>query len=399
MMRRHSTGYGRALVIVAAMAIVLAACGGGSSKSSSSGGNKTTVAFAFVGPLTGPNANLGINSRNGASVAVKAANAAQTKYNFVLKDFDTQGDPAQAPGQAAKYEADNQIVAVIGPTFSGETKAVLPSLNDAGLVMVSPSATNVQLPTVVPNGKVFHRVIPDDDVQAQGVASYIEKKIKPKTVALINDNSDYGKGLWDGVLKDLGTAGVNVSVTDTVQPGGTDYSAAVNKVKAANVDLVFYGGYYSDAGRLKKQLSDAGVKAGFISGDGSLDPGFIVSSGAAGGEGALITCPCKLATTDAGGDLGKFANDYKAQWNKDAGTYSSEGFDTANLLIKGVEAGNTTRAKVLDYVNTFQNSSYTGISKTIQFETSGNVKSGDVFVYEVKGGKLALLGSAVDLTK
>jgi len=398
-MRRHSTGYSGALVIVAAMAIVLAACGSSNKSSSGSSSGKTTVAFAFVGPLTGPNANLGINSRNGAAVAVKQANAAQTKYNFVLKDFDTQGDPAQAPGQAAKYTADNQILAVIGPTFSGETKAVLPSLNDAGLVMVSPSATNVQLPTVVPNGKVFHRVIPDDDVQAQGVASYIEKKIKPKTVALINDNSDYGKGLWDGVLKDLAGAGINATVTDTVQPGGTDYSAAVNKVKAANVDLVFYGGYYSDAGRLKKQLSDAGVKATFISGDGSLDPGFIVSSGAAGGEGALITCPCKLATTDAGGDLGKFATDYKAQWNKDAGTYSSEGFDTANILIKGVEAGNTTRAKVLDYVNTLQSTPYTGISKPIQFETSGNVKSGDVFVYEVKGGKLTLLGSAVQLTQ
>ena len=396
-MRRHTTGYGRGLVIVAAMAIVLAACGGGSSKSSSSG--KTTVAFAFVGPLTGPNANLGINSRNGAAVAVKQANTAQSKYLFKLNDYDTQGDPAQAPGQAAKYEADPQVLAVIGPTFSGETKAVLPSLNDAGLVMVSPSATNVQLPTVVPNGKVFHRVIPDDDVQAQGVASYIEKKIQPKTVALINDNSDYGKGLWEGVLKDLGTAGINVSVTDTVQPGGTDYSAAVNKVKAANVDLVFYGGYYSDAGRLKKQLSDAGVKAGFISGDGSLDPGFIVSSGAAGGEGALITCPCKLASADAGGNLGTFATNYKAQWSKDAGTYSSEGFDTANILIKGVEAGNTTRAKLLDYVNTLQTTPYNGISKAIQFEPSGNVKSGDVFVYEVKNGKLALLGSAVDLTK
>ena len=124
-----------------------------------------------------------------------------------------------------------------------------------------------------------------------------------------------------------------------------------------------------------------------------------MSSGAAGGEGALITCPCKLATTDAGGTLGTFATDYKAQWSKDTGTYSSEGFDSASMLIKGVEAGNTTRAKLLDYVNTFQNTPYQGISKTIQFEPNGNVKSGDVFVYVVKGGKLALLGSAVTLTQ
>jgi len=395
MKRRANKGFGLLVVVVAAMAMIAAACGGSSKKSAKG----TTVAFAFVGPLTGPNANLGINSRNGAAVAVKQANANQTKYNFVLKDFDTQGDPAQAPGQAAKYEADPQILAVVGPTFSGETKAVLPSLNDAGLVMVSPSATNVQLPNVVPNGKVFHRVIPDDDVQAKGVADYVIAKIKPKTIALIHDNSDYGKGLWEGVLKDLDAAGIKEPVTDAVQPGGTDYSAAVNKVKAGNVDMVFYGGYYSDAGRLKKQLSDAGVKASFISGDGSLDPGFIVSSGAAGGEGALITCPCKLASADAGGALATFANDYQTQWSKAAGTYSSEGFDTANLLIKGVETGNTTRAKLLDYVNTYQNNAYAGISKSIQFETTGNVKTGDVFVYEVKNGKLVLLGSAINLSK
>jgi branched-chain amino acid transport system substrate-binding protein len=396
-MRRPKSGTRRILAVMAVAAVVLAACGSSKKSSTGSTSGKTTVAFAFVGPLTGANANLGLNSRDGAAVAVKQANAASTKYNFVLKSFDTQGDPAQAPGQAAKYIADTQVVAVIGPTFSGETKAVLPSLNDAGLVMISPSATNVALPTIVPNGKSFHRVIPDDDVQAKGVSDYVLKKIKPKNVALIHDNSDYGKGLWDGVLKNLDTAGIKTPVTDAVQPGGTDYSAAVNKVKAANVDMVFYGGYYSDAGRLKKQLTDAGVKATFVSGDGSLDPGFIVSSGAAGGEGALITCPCKLATADAGGALGTFAKDYKTQISKDPGTYSSEGFDSANILVKGVEAGNTTRAKLLSYVNTL--GSYTGISKVIEFEANGNVKKGDVFVYEVKSGKLTPLGSTVDLTK
>src|SRR5437588_8042484 len=147
MKRRLNSGSGRVVVAVAAAAIVLAACGGGggSKKASTGAGGKQTVAFAFVGPLTGANANLGLNSRDGAAVAIKEANAKGSKYNYVLKSYDTQGDPAQAPGQAAKYIADTQVLGVIGPTFSGETKAVLPSLSDAGLVMVSPSATNVQL--------------------------------------------------------------------------------------------------------------------------------------------------------------------------------------------------------------------------------------------------------------
>jgi branched-chain amino acid transport system substrate-binding protein len=381
----------------------MAACGKDKNESSTAttaaggGGGKRTVAIAFVGPKTGPNANLGINIRDGSRVALKEANAKSTKYNYVLKEFDTQGDPALAPAQKDKYIPDKQVVAVVGPTFSGETKAVLPDLENAGLVMVSPSATNVALPTVVPNSRVFHRVIPDDDVQAKGVSDYILKKIKAKNVALIHDNTEYGKGLWEGVLKLLGAGGVKTAVTDAIDPKSQDYSAAVNKVKAASPDVVFYGGYYNEAGRLKKQLTDAGVKSTFVSGDGSLDPGFIVSSGAAGGEGALITCPCKLATADAAGKVGQFARTYKQEIGKDPGTYSSEGYDAFRILVQGIEAGNDTRPKLLDYVENF--GSFDGISKVVSFETNGNVKTGDVFVYEVKGGKLTELGSTVDLTK
>jgi branched-chain amino acid transport system substrate-binding protein len=382
--------------------LTMAACGsdddgGSSSATTAGGGEKKTIAFAFQGPLTGPNASLGINIRDGATVALKEANAASEKYNYILKPFDTQGDPAQAPGQKDKYIPDQEVVAVLGPTFSGETKAVIPSLEEAGLVMISPSATAVDIPDVVKGGKVFHRIIPDDGVQAAGVADYFQKVVKPKSVALIHDNTDYGKGLFEGVLKLLDEKGIKTAVTDAVQPAGTDYSAAVNKVKAANVDVVFYGGYYSDAGRLKKQLSDAGIKAKFVSGDGSLDNGFVTAAGAAGGEGALLTCPCKWATESAPGKLGAFAKKYKAEIKKDPGTYSTEGYDAVKLLVAGVEDGKTTRAQLLEYIEGL--TSYEGIGKTIEFEDNGNVKGGDVFVYEVKAGKITELGSTKDLAK
>jgi branched-chain amino acid transport system substrate-binding protein len=394
--RKHSFRLGSAILI---SLVVLGACGS-DDKTSTEGGatdGKKKVAIGMVGPLTGDNANLGVNIRDGVKVAIDEWNKKSTKYSYQLKEFDTQGDPAQAPGQKDKYIPDSSILGIVGPAFSGETKAVIPDLNAAGLVMVSASATNVALPTVVPDSKVFHRIIPDDDVQAKGVTEYVTKVIKPKKVALINDNTEYGKGLWEGVVKLLKEAGIDVSTTDSVDPKSQDFSAAVNKVKAARVDMVFYGGYYAEAGRLKKQLADAGVKAKFISGDGSLDPGFIASSGAAGGEGALLTCPCRLATPDLPGKAGEFAKSYKAEVGRDPGTYSSEGYDAASLLIAGIEAGNDTREKLLSYVENL--SSFDGVSKTIQFEANGNVKAGDVFVYEVKSGKLTELGRTSELAK
>jgi branched-chain amino acid transport system substrate-binding protein len=399
-MFRGRRSAGRLGIAVLVSLVVLGACGGGGKNKTAEGGStngKKTVGIGFVGALTGDNANLGVNIRDGAKVAIDEWNKKSQKFTYKLKEFDTQGDPAQAPGQKDKYIPDSSILGIVGPGFSGETKAVLPDLNQAGLVMVSPSATNAALPTVVPDSKVFHRIIADDDVQAKGVTDYVIKVIKPKKVALLNDNTEYGKGLWGGVVKLLTEAGIDTSTTDSIDPKSQDFSAAVNKVKAARVDMVFYGGYYSEAGRLKKQLSDAGVKAKFISGDGSLDPGFIASSGAAGGEGALLTCPCRLATPDLPGKAGEFAKNYKALNGRDPGTYSSEGYDATSLLIAGVEAGNDTREKLLSYVENL--AGFDGVSKNIQFEANGNIKSGDVFVYEVKSGKLAELGRTSELAK
>ncbi|HEY4410918.1 MAG TPA: branched-chain amino acid ABC transporter substrate-binding protein [Acidimicrobiia bacterium] len=401
MLRRRNT-VGRLGIALLLSSVVLGACGGGggSKNKASEGGStngKKTVALGFVGPLTGDSANLGVNIRDGAKVAIDEWNKKGGPITYQLKEFDTQGDPAQAPTQKDRYIPDASVLGIVGPAFSGETKAVLPDLEQAGLVMISASATNAALPTVVPNSKVFHRIIADDDVQAQGVSDYVVKVIKPKKVALINDNTEYGKGLWEGVVKLLTAAKIDTTTTDSVDPKSQDFSAAVNKVKAAKVDMVFYGGYYSEAGRLKKQLSDAGVKAKFLSGDGSLDPGFITSSGAAGGEGALLTCPCRLATPDLPGKAGQFATSYKALNGRDPGTYSSEGYDAASMLIAGIEAGNDTRAKLLSYVDTL--SSFDGVSKKIEFAPNGNIKAGDVFVYEVKAGKLTELGQTSELAK
>jgi branched-chain amino acid transport system substrate-binding protein len=391
----------RSLSVLAIAALTFSACGddGGDETQSGTGqtgGDTRTYAIAFVGPLTGDNANLGINIRNGAKVAVQEANKAGGP-KIELKEFDTQGDPAQATTLKERFVNDQSIIGIVGPTFSGETRAVMQPLQEANLVMVSASATNAQLPTAVPNQTVFHRLVPDDDVQGQGVADYVTKKLAVKRAAYVHDNSEYGKGLADGTRQLLEKAGVTTVANDAIDPRSQDFSAAVNRLRSANADLIFYGGYYSEAGRLRKQLVDGNVRTRFVSGDGSLDQGFITAAGAAGAEGAQMTCACKLATEDAGGKLGEFAKNYKSANGAAAGTYSTEGYDSASLLIKGIKDGKTDRRALLDYVETL--GTYQGVGKDISFEANGNIKATGVFVYEVKGGKLAVLGTTEEFAR
>jgi branched-chain amino acid transport system substrate-binding protein len=380
------------LAVVLMLGMAMAGCGkddkGTKASTGTTGGAKTTVKLAFVGALTGESANLGINIRDGAKVAVAEYNKrSDAKYTIELKEFDTEGAPDKATTVKDQFISDTSIIGIVGPGFSGETKALLPDFQNAGLVMISSSATNKDLPTVVSGATVFHRAIADDTFQGKGIGDYITDKLKGKNVVVVDDNSDYGKGLGDDTAKAIEGKGTKVLKRVKVDPKGQDYSAAVNETKSANPDVVMYAGYYQQAGQLKKQLTDAGVKATFISGDGSLDPGFITSSGAAAAEGALLSCPCNLATETSGGKLGDFFNSYKQVIGKSPGTYSPESYDVANIYIKGIEAGNTTREKMLNFVEK-DLGSYDGISKTIEFQDNGNIKTPQLFVFEVKGGKI-----------
>lgn len=376
-----------AVAVLAVVTMGLAACGK-SKKSSSSTSTAKTVTIGFVGAKTGDNANLGINIRDGIKVAIDEENAKKDGPTIALKEFDTGGDPAQATTVAPQFIQDNSIIGTVGPAFSGETKALIPLYQDAGLVFISPSATNVKLPTIVSPETVFHRVIADDALQASGIASYLSQTVKPKSVAFINDNSEYGKGLAVDVQRLSVAKGIKAATTQVVDPKAQDFSATVNAIKASGADTVFYGGYYAEAGRLRKQLVDAGVKGTFVSGDGSLDPGFITAAGPAAAEGAKLTCPCNLSFSTSTGTLKTFFDAFKKDIGKDPGLYSPEAYDAAKILIKGIKAGNTTRKALLDYVNT-KVGTYDGISKTIKFESNGNIGSTQFFVFEVKGGAIS----------
>ena len=396
-MRRKALWRGLALLLTASL--VAAACGDDDDEETTggtettAGGAAETVTIAFMGALTGDNANLGINIRDGIKLAIEEANA-KGDVKIALKEFDTAGDPAQASTVKDQVIADDDVIGVVGPAFSGETKAVIPAFEDAGLVMISPSATNKDLPTVEPNSKVFHRIIADDAFQASGVAAYLADELKPASVAYVHDNSEYGKGLTDDVIKLSGEKGIKAATAQALilDPKAQDFSSTVNSIQSAKPAAVFYGGYYAEAGRLKKQLTDAGFKGTFVSGDGSLDPGFIDAAGAAAGEGAQLTCPCNLAFETSEGKLKEFYDNFKAEIGKDPGLYSPEGFDAANVLIEGIRAGNTDRASLLTWLEE-DFTSYAGVSKTVEFAENGNTTSKDFFVFQVKDGKLAPLAT------
>ena len=236
-----------------AAALALGACGTTGGESPSAGGTGGAQAacdlkIGMFGALTGPNANLGIYIQNGVNLALDDYNKKNPNCKVTLENYDSQGLPDQAPALAKKAIDDKKVVGIVGPAFSGESKAADPAFNEAGLVAITPSATN---PALADNGwKTFFRVLGNDATQGPAAAKYMKDTLKSAKVFVIDDASEYGKGLADIVRKDLGASVVG---SDRVQQKQTDFSASVTKVTAAGADTLFFGGYSPAAAPLIKQ--------------------------------------------------------------------------------------------------------------------------------------------------
>jgi branched-chain amino acid transport system substrate-binding protein len=373
-----------AALAVLAGALTLSACGAGGGAAGSDG---NTIKIGFMGDLTGENSGLGQPPRNGAKLAFDQYNATNPVKKIEFIEYDSQGSPDQAVPLVTKAIQQDKIVGLIGPTFSGESKAADPVLEQAGIPNISASATN---PGLARNGwKYFHRVLPDDAAQGPAVADFLVAAKNPRKAFVISDDQEYSVGLAEAVNTELRAKGVNVA-RDQFSQQASDYSSSVAKIKADNPDVIFYGGYYAQAGRLLKQIRDAGLTAPFATGDGSLDQGLIRGAGQRAAEGALISCPCAVPGPNAQGALRTFYNDYKAKFNVEPAVYSTEGYDAATAYIKAVRAGNTTPEAINRYLATL---SFPGVAKPTRFQPNGNVANSDIFVYVVHSGRIELLGN------
>ncbi|WP_274534616.1 branched-chain amino acid ABC transporter substrate-binding protein [Micromonospora sp. CB01531] len=333
--------------------------------------------IAFFGPLTGEAQNLGRNMNEGVLLAVEEHNAADPSCAVQLDDFDSQGDPKQAPELAQQIVADSAIVGVVGPAFSGESQAANPILSQGGVSIITPAATEPSLSTR--GWSTFHRILGSDTAQGPAAGRYIRRTLQARKVFVIDDTSPYGRGLSDEVIKELGPLVVQ---STSAQPNLIDLRGVVAEIASASPDVVFFGGYYHQAGRLLRELRAVGMSATFVSGDAVKDEEFLHIAGLAAAEGAVLTCPCQPPDKDPA-----FVQRYRTRFGHEPGTNSAEAYDAATVFLRGIDAGHTRRADLERFVDDY---SGPGVSATVQFTATGELvdTSVAVWAYRVDGGRI-----------
>jgi len=247
------------------------------------------IKVGVAGPLTGPNAAFGAQLQKGAEQAAEDINAAGgiNGEKIILSFGDDVSDPKQGVSVANKFVGDG-VKLVVGHFNSGVSMPASEVYQENGILMVGPSATN---PKVTERGmwNVF-RTCGRDDQQGAVAGKYIKDNFAGKKVAVIHDKTTYGQGLADETKKAANALGIKEVLYEGVNAGEKDFSALVSKIKAAGVDVIYWGGLHTEGGLIVRQARDQGVKAVFMSGDGITSDEF-ATIGGPGVEGTLMTFP------------------------------------------------------------------------------------------------------------
>ncbi len=390
----------RGCILIVVFAMIFAACSGGNDKKAAPAATSTTTAvplktvkIGVIAPLGGPS-TVGVGIRNAVELAIKQANEAKKikGWTIALAAEDDAGKPDVGAQAATKLAADETVAGVVGTRESSVALQVQPVLDRAGIVLVSPANSSVELTQGTdPATKkrpfpTYFRLATTDAVEGPFAANFATKDLNAKDVVTINDKSVDGRGLVAAFTSQLTKNGAAVVAAETINPSDQDFGTTLAKIKALNPDLVFFGGEATAGSLLARQINLQGIKAPLMGGGGIFDPAFITSTGQAA-EGSF--CTSSGAPPDQLDSATALVDAYAAaKYKEDLTPFGAYAYDAANVIIEAL-------AKVLNPTKTLtpetrkeigaavQASSFTGATGAIAFDEFGDNKARVVTMYRV----------------
>ena len=381
------------LPVVSVLALALSACGGDKAAGSDGACGKLAedeicVKIGSGEPKSGGVAHIGKDNENGVQLAINEINAkgdlviGGKKVKLALVGEDDAADPKQGTTVAQKL-VDAKVVAVVGHATSGVSIPANSVYAGAGLVQISPSSTDPNFTlkgNKTPKGSVSaYRVVATDAQQGPALAKYMLAN-GVKTIAILDDATQYGKGLADQVEKSMKDGGTNVLARESATDKTSDFKALLTKVKSLNPDVVFWGGMDDTGATLAKQLRELGLTRKLAGADGLCTEKFIELSGVSG-KGALCS--------QAGMPLGKMAKgaEFSANYEKTfAGQkvqiYAPFAYDATYALVAAMKIANSVEPEAI--AAAMPKVSIEGLIGPIAFDEKGDIKNGAVSIFEVK---------------
>ena len=345
------------------------------------------ILFAVELPMTGDSAAIGLQMEHAIELAVKEINESGgvngKEFEFIVGD--DMANPSQAVIIAQKFSANKDFLFVLGPNNSSCALAALPTWEKAGLPLISPTTT---APILTKSGyKNFFRACFTDEIMTNQLSKLVVTELGFKNIAVIWENSDYGKGGRDVALKAIPELGAKILGDESYVPGvDRDYSSQITKFKGLGVDCVLLMGEYTAGALFLKQSRNLGFNAQIVGTSGNANPKLIEIAGEAS-EGFITNCG--FDPNDERPKQAKFIKDFETFYKYRVGEWGADTYDVVYMVKKAIEMGGTTREKLIEVLHR-DDFEYDGVTGLNKFDEYGDVPSKSSIFLIVKGGKFTI---------
>ena len=369
------------------VAVAAAGCGGGSPAKPA---DSKDIKVGVVYELTGGTASFGTAANNGTKLAFKEINAAGGVLGkqITMVSADNKGEPSESANAMTKVINQDKVVAVVG--FTTSSNAIAGSaINEANKIpFVAAAATNPKVTVDETTGKVkpyTFRVCFIDPFQGTVGANFVLKDLKlKKAVVLIDNSSDYSKGLAKFFKEAFSKGGGMIAGEEAYLQKDKDFKAILTKIKGMSPEVIYLPGYYEEVGMIAKQAREMGITVPIVGGDGWDSPKLVEIGGAAGMNNTFFTNHYSPEDTSAASK--KFVDAYKKEYGIMPDAMAVLGYDSAYVLADAIKrAGAADPAKIqAALVATKDFPAVTGA--TTLNENHDAVKS--AVIIEMKNGKM-----------
>lgn len=383
------------LASLVAVSMIATGCGGGGADEGTAG-EAVTVKIGIGAPLTDGAVALGEGIVRGAKLAVKEANESDELKELGVTIETTEGDdrgkPEVGTNVAQQFASDQAMVGVVGHLNSGVSIPASTIYAGANLVQVTPASTNPSLTIDNQVDSVF-RTCTIDSVQGPYAADAAFNDLGYKSVFVVDDSTPYGTGLAAAFQGQFEKNGGKVVGFEKTADNQSDFKALVTKIKGENPDFIYYGGIYNAGALFSKQLSEGGVDAPVMGGDGLYDAEFVNLAGAEAAAGDFCTSVgLPLDQLPKGQD---FKSAFEAEYpGEEIAAYDAYAYDAAQVIIEGIKAAAeevgadklTTPEGKKAIIAAVAKTNMEGLTGPISFDENGDTNNKAITLYTVKDG-------------
>lgn len=345
------------------------------------------IKIGMVNPLSGDNALYGLDQSRAMSLAFEEINAAGGIYGakIVMEEYDDQGDPQNSAKGAQKFADDDSYIAIVGSSLSPAILAMVPIIDDAGIVEMVCSGSS---PTLSGCSEYFFRFAPQDVEVGKMIAKGILSRGYTDMVVLY-PNNDYGINLSENLVGYAKENGGNVLESIGYNAADQDFTAILTTVKGLKPQAIALCGTVMDSSNLINQIKQLGIEA-FLMGGTSLYNTNAVEMVGDGLEGA--GCISVYISTNPDKQVQEFVSKYEAAYGETPDAFAAMGYDMAysfaDACKRAMEAngGAIDRDLLRDAMETVN---YDGVTGTVTFnDTHDWVR--DYLILEYKDGDFVL---------